>query len=175
MQYQNLIENTNDSSYTNIEFGAGCGNFGQIYFSKCYITDKEDGSLCPTKYIDFVCDIKQPLPWVERFATVIMCNPNGYGFKDDEEGLNLLVALQSILTKDGYILVLGNDSNTSCKQSKIKNRVEEYNNKSSNSKIEATYENIDAATTDPDYSFFQVGSVRQTPVTQKTILRYVAK
>lgn len=175
MQEKNLIENTQDLSYTNIEFGAGCGNFGQIYFSKCYITDKEDGSSCPTKYIDFVCDIKQPLPWVERFATVIMCNPYRYGFSDEEDGFHLLVALQKILTKDGCILVLGNDSNTSCKQSKIKNRVEEYNNKSISSKIEVVCEKIDASTTYPDYVFFSTGGKTKTTVTQKTILRYVSK
>ena len=55
---------TDDKSFTNLEIGVGCGNFGRIYYSKCYLADcdLELKKICDECHIDWFCDAHK-LTW----------------------------------------------------------------------------------------------------------------
>lgn len=161
-------------SYTNIEFGAGCGNFGQRFYPNCFTTDVHDGSHCEICYIDFTCDVMQPLSWENRFDIVIMCNPWAYGFKDKDDAYSLLDNLAKILKNGGKIIIIGNDTNQYCKRDFIVKRVGEFNQ---NQKIQFEYhttEEFEPTVDYPNYIFYTTGGLVKTVPNHKTEL-YVLK
>lgn len=108
----------------NLELGAGCGNFGQKYYPKCFISDKfnpqELKATCSAHYVTLSFEAHTiPAP-DNRFAKIIMCNPYGYGFKDDDEGTILFEELYRVLKKDGKIIILGTKYNSFSKGDKVK-------------------------------------------------------
>jgi len=161
-----------DLSYQNIEFGAGCGNFGQKYYAQCFITDIHDGSKCEINYIDFVHNCMQtPLPsWHNRFELVIMCNPHGYGFNDDEMGYELLNNLALILKNEGKVLIIGNDTNRYCRRTTIQKRVQEFNVRYSHLQFEYSGFDFDARQEYPNHTFYQSNHLNQCRPNHKTEL-----
>lgn len=162
-----------DLSYTNIEFGAGCGNFGKKFYSKCLTTDIHNGSKCEICYIDFICDVMKPLFWENRFDIVIICNPYGYGFKDRDDAYYLLCNLAKILKNGGRIIIIGNDINPYCKRNFIEKRITEFN-QNQNIQFEYRTTNSFEITVDyPNYTFYTENQLPTIP-NHKTEL-YVQK
>ena len=123
----------NDDSFTHLEIGAGCGNFGKNFYPKCYLTDKDENleGVCAVCYIDWFCDAHE-LPWGNnRFDKIIICNPYGYGFHDDEgTALLLKELLRALKGKGSEIIMLCNVRNKYCNPKRVETRVKtflEYN------------------------------------------------
>ncbi len=169
-----MLVSIENLGYTNIEFGAGCGNFGQIFYPNCFTTDIHDGSKCEICYIDFICDVMKPLSWENRFDIIVMCNPYGYGFKDNEDAHYLLGNLAKILKSGGKIIIIGNDTNQYCKRDFIVKRVVEFNQSQT---IQFQYSTTDVFETKidyPDYIFYTTNGFEKTVPNHKTKL-YVQK
>ena len=148
---------TDDKTYLNVELGAGCGNFGKLYYEKCYLTDNdlELKSTCTTCYIDVFCSAYD-LKWADdRFDKIIMCNPQGYGFKDNEMTHKLMTELLRVLNKEGgeIIIICGNIS-TYCNPRRVRTRVNTFleNNKNSY-KLTYNHQKIDPQVEYPNYIF----------------------
>ena len=102
------VEFKDDKTYKNVEIGAGCGNFGKQYYSKCYLTDKDTSlkTICAKCLIDLFCDAHS-LRWKEnRFEKIILCNPYGYGFKDEEEANTLFAELHRVAVNNAEIIII---------------------------------------------------------------------
>lgn len=112
-----------DSSIQNIELGCGCGNFGQVFYPKCYLIDNNVDltTNCNPLYINFLCSAYD-LPWEnDRFEMVIICNPWNYGFSDpDESSILLAKELNRVLRQNGILTILGNKYNKYCIPQRIK-------------------------------------------------------
>src|SRR5262249_23043229 len=117
-----------DKAYKNIELGAGCGNFGIIFYPNCYLTDRDTTLMdsCERCFIDYFCDAHN-LPWAsDRFDKIIMCNPYGYGFKDEDKSYGLLDELIRV-SKDGCeIIIICNHTNLCCAPKRVKKRIDNY-------------------------------------------------
>ena len=118
-----------DKSVLHLELGAGCGNFGKIYYPKCYLTDYDDDlvAICEKCHIDYFCDAHN-LPWNNnRFDKIIMCNPFGYGFSPSDEKNKLLAELLRVLkSKDSEIVVIGHWTNKHCSYKNIQIAVTDF-------------------------------------------------
>lgn len=146
-----LIDN---KSVRNLEIGAGCGNFGKLYYPECYLTDS-DKSLkksCKICYIDWFCEAHK-LVWGEkRFDKIIMCNPYGYGFRDAEDTEALMNELLRVLIGNGQIIIIGATANPYCAPERLKKRVSKYATEHGlNLKVEVR--EINSSALYPNYEF----------------------
>lgn len=127
-----MIQNytfTDNTSITALEIGAGCGNFGKLYYPECYLTDV-DISLrksCNNCQIDWFCGYDK-LPWGDdRFKNIIICNPFGYGFNDMDNTTSILDSLLRVLDfEGGKIIVLAHHTNKFCHPKRVKTRLVSY-------------------------------------------------
>lgn len=105
----------------NIEIGAGCGNFGSVFFPVCLLTDSdtEIGERCPDHSIDLFCSAAQIPVADSAFKLTILCNPWRYGFNDVNEGLVILAEMVRILGNSGRIIIIGSLANKYCAPRKV--------------------------------------------------------
>lgn len=164
----------------NIELGAGCGDFGKLYFPECYLTDKDTELIedClkvlgfPCR-IDCFCDANN-LPFPENsFDRVIMCNPYGYGFRELDEVEILLNELVRILKNDSSIIIIGHEKNPFCAPKRVKSRIKDISLQT-NADIRFSVEDIDSEKEYPGYNFRLIEEKRKT-VPNKRITLYVRK
>lgn len=153
MQQRNFIDS---KSFSNLEIGAGCGNFGKIFYPQCYLTDN-DMSLsksCDTCHIDWFCDVHD-LTWKEdRFEHLIMCNPYKYGFINDESTEKLMNELLRVIKKtDTKIIMICRHDNKFCNPKRVKTRIAKYLEKNNRFKLTVDSYEIDSKTEYKDYIF----------------------
>ena len=156
----------------NIELGAGCGNFGNTYHADCFITDKEKVAelrkRCGSAVASNIeCDATDVPCKDSRFNLVIVCNPNGYGFKEAETAEKFLSELKRILISGGKVLILSNDTNPYAASARIKKRIEELNFQST---FNFETEEIDHSFLYPGFEFAYTDLSRRATPNQKTIL-----
>lgn len=139
----------------NLEIGAGCGNFGKLYYAECYLTDSDITlkKSCKICYIDWFCDAHH-LVWGEkRFDKIIICNPFGYGFRDEEDTETLMNELLRVLIgKGGQIIIIGATANPYCAPKRLKKYLSKYAEKRG-LKLNVGMETINASILYPDYAF----------------------
>ncbi|MEA5141802.1 class I SAM-dependent methyltransferase [Arcicella rigui] len=145
--------------YTNLEIGAGCGDFGKRFYPKCYLTDYDIELMdkCKTCFIDWFCDAHN-LPWSNnRFDLIILCNPYNYGFKDDESTYKLLSELLRVLKKPGgEILLLSTKNNKFCNPQRVKKRIDQFCKINNNYNLEVKSEEIDCSLVYNGYIFREI-------------------
>ena len=117
-----------DDSFSNIELGAGCGNFGEQFHPKCYLTEEDInvGARCGNAgHIHFYCSAYATGCAENRFDTVIMSNPHGYGFNDVSNAERLIEELYRILRTGaiGKIIIVCNDTNRFCSPDRVIKRL----------------------------------------------------
>lgn len=153
-----------------MELGAGCGNFGKIYFSPCCHTDKNKGlTFC---HIDCFCDAYK-LPFRENcFDMVIMCNPYGYGFYIKEDAEILLKELVRVLTDESKIIIIGNHANKFCVPKQVQKRIRQISLQSVRS-LDFSVKDIDSKSLYPGYRFFTTDGRKTKPT--KMVTLYVNK
>lgn len=100
----------------NIELGAGCGNFGQIYYKECFLTDNESvtglSKRCNNDFFaNIQCDAYNIRCQDGRFEKVILCNPYRYGFRDRDEAQTLFKELHRVLIDKGEVIVVTTNVN----------------------------------------------------------------
>lgn len=101
---------------TNIEIGAGCGRFGELFYPTCVITDcdSEITIRCPDNCIEIFCHAWE-VPYPENsFKRVIVCNPWEYGFTKSGKGVEILLEFTRILVPKGVITIIGSTRNKYC-------------------------------------------------------------
>ncbi len=154
---QNMIQN-DDKNILNIELGAGCGCFGKTYFSKCYTTDidKKYKDNCQRYCLDFTCSAIS-LPFGNnRFDKIILCNPYGFGFRDEEDAFLFLSEAIRVLNTKGEIIVIGNEKNAYAKPQNIKRVIDEYMlTEDDKIDISTFIRDIDPSIDYPKYVFYQ--------------------
>lgn len=114
-----------------IELGAGCGDFGQQYYPDCFITDKktqeELDDTCESHSIQiFSCDAYDIPSHSDRFRSIVMCNPYGYGFEDKDD-YGLLDELYRVTLNGGSVIILTSRINRFSAPKKVEMRVRDYN------------------------------------------------
>ncbi|WP_420911797.1 class I SAM-dependent methyltransferase [Rufibacter ruber] len=158
-----------DKSILNLEVGAGCGNFGKIFFSECYLTDldKELKKTCANCSIDYFCDVHK-LPWTnDRFDHVIMCNPYGYGFDDEIQSQILIQELVRVSKDNGKLIILCHHTNKYCSPTRVNRRLQNF---TSNSVVLSMQEDtIDCATEYTGYLFRTSTGIETKPNRRITI------
>jgi ubiquinone/menaquinone biosynthesis C-methylase UbiE len=166
------MEFKDDKSYVNLELGAGCGNFGAIYFYKCYLTDGDDERLkdrCKVNSINFFCKAHQ-LPWGnDRFEKVIMCNPYLYGFKDYEDSVPLLAEIIRVLKKTGIFIIIGSKGNNYCIEYKIEKTIEKTRLLYPNFTCDLVAEEIDSSKEYNNYIFKRMDNSETKPTKRFTL------
>lgn len=168
MQQSILID---DKTIKHLEIGAGCGNFGKIFFPQCYLTDKDDNlkENCDVCYIDYFCDACE-LPWSDnRFSKIIICNPYGYGFRDDESTEKLMNEVIRVLSNDSELLLLCNNINTYCNPKRVKTRLTTYTQDRLNIKLSISEQTINSKQLYPNYIFRTLLGVETSPKHKITI------
>ncbi|MDM8550781.1 hypothetical protein QUF72_11910 [Desulfobacterales bacterium HSG2] len=159
--------------FKNIELGAGCGNFGKLFFSPCCLTDKnkELKIACDICHLDCFCDACE-LPFGENtFGIAILCNPYGYGFNTKEETEILLNELTRVLTDDSRIIIIGNHRNKYCTPKRIEKRIHQISLQGVN--IHFTVKETDSACPYMGYPFLTTDGRKTNP--NKEITLYVRK
>ncbi len=156
--------------FKNIELGAGCGNFGKLFFSPCCLTDKNK-VLRIACHLDCFCDAYE-LPFTKNtFRTAIICNPYGYGFSTREEAEILLNELTRVLTDDSRIIIIGSSRNKYCTSKRIEKRIHQISLQGIN--IRFAVKDIDSAFPYMDYPFLTTDGRKTNP--NKEITLYVRK
>lgn len=161
-----------DKTYLNLEIGAGCGNFGKIYYNKCYLTDNdlELKSICTTCYIDSFCSAYN-LIWDDgRFDKIIMCNPYGYGFRDDDMTSELMTELLRVLKPQNSEIVIICGNSRFCNPSRVETRMNTFleNNKNTYN-LTYNHQTIDPQVEYPNYISRQVTGTVTIPKNRLTI------
>ncbi|PWK27290.1 hypothetical protein LV89_01603 [Arcicella aurantiaca] len=148
-----------DKSYTNLEIGAGCGDFGKKFYPKCYLTDydanlRESCELC---HIDWFCDAHE-LPWGDnRFDTIILCNPYNYGFNDDDSTDKLMKELLRVLkVTNSKIILISTKNNKHCNPQRVSTRISAFCKKNNISNMNVSSEEIDCNSLYENYVFKEV-------------------
>jgi SAM-dependent methyltransferase len=155
----------------NIELGAGCGDFGKLYYPECCLTDRDIGlrDLCLPCRIDCFCDADS-LPFSENsFDKIIICNPYHYGFKELDEAQLLLNELIRILKNDSSIIIIGHESNPFCAPKRVEKRIGEIS-LHIKADIRFSMEHIDAKELYAGYRFLWVEEKRETVPNRRMIL-----
>jgi ubiquinone/menaquinone biosynthesis C-methylase UbiE len=152
------VQFIDDKQVLHLEVGAGIGNFGKLFYPKCYLTDK-DISLRTGFHIDWVCDAHE-LPWGEdRFEKIIICNPYGYGFKDPIATSSILQEMLRVLKNGSQIIVICHATNKYA--ANIEKRVLEFSiEKGVPLSVERT--NIYCTRDYPNYRFTNTGGFTET-------------
>lgn len=148
------LTNDFDPSVLHIEVGAGCGNFGKLFFPKCYLTDFDENLKkdCENCEIDFFCKAED-LPFTEnRFDLLILCNPYEYGFGSQEKADILFAEFTRVLKDQAKIMILSAHINKWGDPERIK----KYLKKSDFKEMIFVSEegSIDAKSLYKDYKFF---------------------
>ena len=151
----------------NIELGAGCGNFGQKYHSECFLTDRSSPNelkqKCSNCFVTiFYCDAHNIPCGDNRFNTLLMCNPFGYGFKDSEDGLVLLNELARVLRDKGKVIILGTSSNTNAQPKRIERRIREFNRLQNLVQFTILAQKIDSQQEYSGHAFFNTDGITPT-------------
>ena len=161
-----------DKSFSNLEIGAGCGNFGKVFYPKCYLTDLDEElqKNCKVCYIDWFCDAHN-LTWKnDRFDKVIMCNPHGYGFRDDEMTERLLNELLRVLKgKDSEIIIICGRRSSYCAPDRVQKRISSFLSKNSSISLRVEHQEIDASILYKDYIFKETLGDQTMPSSKITI------
>ena len=169
-----ILKEFNDNPHiVNIELGAGCGNFGQKYHPECFLTEKRTISelkrVCNDFFVTvFSCDAHNIPCGDSRFNHIIMCNPNGYGFNDNENGILLLTELSRILINQGNVTILGTLNNPFT--NRIEKRVNEFNAQNLFVRFDCSINEINSQTDYPNHTFFYTDGVKSMLPKHKTCL-----
>jgi SAM-dependent methyltransferase len=150
----------------NIELGAGCGNFGKIFYNPCIQTDNDINinSYCKNAKIDKYCDAENTPFEPNQFKLVIMCNPYYYGFLDKDQAILLMTEIIRILKLHGKILVITNERNIYANLDAISFRIPEFEN-ILRVKLKLTSKPYDP-TDYPNHKFFCCKNSRETKPNQ---------
>lgn len=97
--------------HVNLELGAGCESFGQLYYPKCYVTEYNQSLSCDMEHIDHFCSAHDTGLDPDRFLHIIMSNPFAYGFNELEPSRQLITELLRVLKKQGKIVILASKNN----------------------------------------------------------------
>lgn len=170
--YQNFQD---DYNVLHLELGGGCGNFGKLYHSPCYITEKDEEGIaqCSQNYIDFWCDAENMMIPEDRFEEIIMCNPYGFGFKNNEPAQTLLKNIATILKNNGKCIIIANSTNGYARYEKISKEVTTFNQSNQVTFIVES-EDIDASQLYQSYEFYTTAKANPT-IPNKKITLYVTK
>jgi len=164
-----------DKSFTNLELGAGCGNFGTQFHPKCYLTDGCDNKLqdrCKNNSIHWFCKANE-LPWgSDRFNSVIICNPYLYGFKDYDHSVPLFTEILRVLKKQGTIIIIGTKNNKFCPETRIVKTANKALETLNSFTYEFASEEFVAGTEYAGYEFKTIGNAIISPPPSK---RYIIK
>lgn len=158
----------------NIELGAGCGDFGQQYYPDCFITDKktqeELDDTCESHSIQiFLCDAHNIPASSDRFQTVVMCNPWGYGF-NDRGNYRLLDELYRVTLNEGSIIILTRKNNKYSDPDRVRRRIDDYNIDNSTARFTFDCQPIDAKKDYNGFTFLCSHGERETIPTFKILL-----
>ncbi len=157
---------TDNLQVVNIELGAGCGNFGQIYYPECFITDMETKSkldeICTNHFVTISCDARNIPCESNRFKNIIMCNPYGYGFKDRRD-YTFLNELYRVSLNEANIIILTSGVNRFATPDKVKIRIKDYNLEHSTTRFMFDYQEIDSEKDYEGYNFFTTNRRKTFP------------
>ena len=156
-----------NKSFLNLELGAGCGNFGATFHPQCYLTDNDQSLItsCASCQVHWFCDAHS-LPWSDdRFDKVIMCNPYGFGFNDENKSQELLNEIIRVSKNGSQIVIIGHKSNKYCAPERVKKRIESVKDV----QLTFTDEVIDSGTEYAGYSFRTLSGEVTVPTNRITI------
>jgi ubiquinone/menaquinone biosynthesis C-methylase UbiE len=159
-----------NSEFLNIELGAGCGNFGQLFFAKCYITDSDETlkTRCEKHHLDLTCSVvNMPMFKDDRFEHVLMCNPYHYGFKEVEDAQKLMDEVSRVLKDKGKVVIVCHDRNKFCAPNRVEKRLKELT--VGKTVFSFKVEDIDAGKEYPKFQFRQTTGIETTPNKRITI------
>jgi len=158
-----------------IELGAGCGNFGLVYFPDCFLSDAESNnflrSVCPspTTFIDKLQCSAHEIPCQEsRFEKVVMANPFNYGFFNSTQSEILFYELFRVLKPGGEAIVIANKSNPWGAYGSIADQLVRCTN--GNELFSIQYTTIDQDIDFPGYLFLNSNRISKVRPNQKTVL-----
>lgn len=177
MENKQFLDN---KTFKNIEIAAGCGNFGKLYYDKCYLTDKDTNleKICKVRgltcEVDLFCDANN-LPWSDnRFERIIICNPFGFGFNEDESATLLLDELVRVSKQNkAKIILFCSKNNKYCNPERVKKRVNTYLNSKSPLQIIVEIQDLDTQKEYPNYTFYTSDGKQTLPHFKITL--YVSK
>jgi ubiquinone/menaquinone biosynthesis C-methylase UbiE len=155
MQQKTFVD---DKTFSNLEIGAGCGNFGKIYYPLCYLIDSDEElrSICEICYIDLFCDVNKLIWKNDRFDKIIMCNPDGYGFRDDEMTDKLMKELLRVLKgKGSKIIIICGKISSFCNPKRVTKRIATFLEKNKSVNLIVECQEINAAIEYNNYIFKQ--------------------
>jgi len=112
----------------NIEIGCGCGNFGQMNFAPCFLTERDRTlkNRCNVAHIDWFCDAHD-LPWRDaRFRHVVICNPYEYGFMLSDASDALFREIVRVLQNRGYVAIVTHSSNPYANRDLLERRLPRF-------------------------------------------------
>jgi hypothetical protein len=137
-----------------LELGAGCGNFGKIFYPECLLTDLENiKNECKIHYIDVFCDAyKVNEVFQNEFSAVILCNPYKYGFHTREKSIELFSAIIGVLYLPADIFLIYHHKN---RFGTIGFFISDIQKAHPELIIELSEDEIDSATKFPNYTFYQ--------------------
>jgi hypothetical protein len=165
-----------DPSYSNLELGAQCGNFGEIYFPKCYLSDfdRNLSNVCDPFRLHLFCDAFDLNLWKnERFEWIVMCNPHGYGFEEDAEVAQRLIReLVRVTRSNGAIFVLGHTLNKFCNPVYVQRNITIFNQNADGVALELEEcLEIDSSVEYPGFEFYLTSRKRTTSPNRKMVIR----
>jgi hypothetical protein len=131
---------------TACEIGCGTGEFGARFHAPCVTTD-----IKWLPGISVVSDARRLAFGSDSFASVIVCNPWGYGFRRLEEGTGLMAELLRVLRPGGTVIVIGHSSNPNCQWERISDIAESLSKPDAT--LTVTVERIVAAERFPGHRF----------------------
>lgn len=136
----------------NLEIGAGCGNFGKLFYPKCILTDLESvKKKCSIHFIDIFCDAYEVHKvFNNEFNAAILCNPYNYGFQTRDMSIELFSAIVNVLILPANIFVIYHERNRFGTVSVFIPYIREQY---PDLEISVTEEKIDSETKFPNYVF----------------------
>jgi ubiquinone/menaquinone biosynthesis C-methylase UbiE len=85
--------------------------------------DRSLETTCTKCHVDWFCDAHS-LPWSDdRFDKVIMCNPYGFGFNDEDQSQILLKEIIRVSKNGSQIIIIGHRANKYCAPERVKKRI----------------------------------------------------
>lgn len=155
----------------NIELAAGYGNFGELYYPLCFLTDLPNVN---SPLLHFHCDASDIPTADNRFQYIIVCNPYSFGFQNEASALPLLQEWTRVLKNSGAIILIGHTKNPFTQPTRLEKFVNIFNNSQNVVEIKIEICAINPAILYPNYIFYTTDRRFQT-VPNLKILLYVKK
>lgn len=155
----------------NIELAAGFGNFGELYYPLCFLTDLPN---VDSPLLHFYCDARDIHAEDNRFEYLIVCNPYSFGFQNEASALPLLQEWTRVLKNGGSVILIGHTKNAFIQPQRLQKFVGIFNNSQNIVEIKTEICAISAENLYPNYTFYNTDRRFRT-IPNLKILLYVKK